>query len=219
MTEFIDRWRNPEFLAKNRCHLEEVFRGRNFSRAVDLRGLTVGIEGPVELAVGSHFQESIISNVDFSYSKFSCSFWGGIFHNIDYSKSMFDTCSMASAKFTHCRFLEARFFSPEFDESIFRECSFTSIRCSGRLLLGYGGRNAIFEGCDFAGAKMSMLEFRGCEFTNCVFEGAEFERCFVFGNKFVGKAPSEKQFDRCEFRGRNIGLTWHPTGKLANNGA
>jgi hypothetical protein len=55
------------------------------------------------------------------------------------------------------------------------------------------------------------LSAAGIDFVDCCFEGSCFEMCFVFNWRFYGRCPDMEQFEKCEYRGRNVGLGCPPS--------
>lgn len=210
--QYMDRWRDPEFRKKVDSVLRTIFTSRCHNGPVDLRGMTDDTLFSPELEEfkWSSFGDMHLAHVDLSFSVHSTNFCRGEYINVDLSHSEIDG-SMAGSVFVDCSFVRSRFPNPHLSDrsnrSRFERCDFRDIRSRGRLLMSDGAERATFIECDFSNAVFARLEFRGCKFQDCAFNGANFRRCTIFGNEFIGTAPTSEQFDiECEFKGKNIGL-------------
>lgn len=202
------RWLDEDFVRDKRDILQQIFVSHEFHGDADVRSVTVGVDGPLELAASSDLYGAHLSRLDFSNAVFSCSFCRAVCRSVSFVSSVFDHCIFADGVFRDCPFDKARFSCPWLDAARFENCSFRDarLRGGGGCLAFDCGQRAVFENCDFSGALIAGLKFPAFEFRNCVFDDAKFERCFVFNVKFIGNVPSMNQFDRCEYRGRNVGI-------------
>jgi len=198
--ELQDRWRDAEFVASVRPTLDDVFVRKTASATVDLRGVVVGLDGALPGLVGADLQGVHLRGVDFSFARLSCSMVRGCFDGCLFHSAIFDTCRMTAARFVESWFDEATLDSPWMDDAVFHRCSFAGGRLSGRGMREFGGRRALFEDCDFTGAKLKNMAFRACRFINCRFEGAVFVRCMLVGVKFENGSPARGALSGCDLQ-------------------
>ena len=197
------RWENPEFVASVRTHLGRLFGEGELTGPADLRGISVGVDGPVRFVSAADLQRVSLADADMSCSTFSCSFLGSQLTSVTFAGSKFDTCRMGRARFVGCDFRGALILRPWLEDAAFRDCTFVDARLRGRvgILLSECGRRVRFERCDFSGALLRGLKIAGADFVDCRFEGTRIEWCFVFNWRFHGQAPKAEQFTDCWYRG------------------
>jgi hypothetical protein len=70
---------SEEFVSTHRPYLTEVFEALTNRAPYGLRGLSVGVEGPVKDLWTANFQGTHLTELDFSYSNFACSFNACVF--------------------------------------------------------------------------------------------------------------------------------------------
>jgi uncharacterized protein YjbI with pentapeptide repeats len=198
-----DRWLSEEFRSQHMKALEEVFIQLKTEKPYDLRGLSVGVEGPLKTLWNANLHRAEIAKVDFGYSIFSCSFSNGRFTGVKFDSVFFDACTIYEAKFEGCRFVNAKMIV-NLDDSVFDRCDFSLVQFKGRRSLEYGGRRVTFANSTFSSANFQGIEIRASKFINCSFEGCIFNRCDLRGVKFEGNAPTIGQFKDSNLRGATI---------------
>ncbi|QDV63056.1 pentapeptide repeat-containing protein [Crateriforma conspicua] len=111
---------------------------------------------------------------------YNCTFIGGNWHSLG------DGTRFIDCTFESCQFSENSCF--QFEEGVFRNCSFDCIRPSGHI------DNCRFENCQFRNGRWNDMRADNCEFVDCDFLG------LAIG---ISEAPLEEvalsrlQFDRC----------------------
>lgn len=192
------RWSDPEFLQEVGPTLESIFVNKALAGAVDIRGITIGLDGePPGLRYPS-FQALAAQNINASECRVSCSFGSAKLFDSNFDKSKFDTCWFKEAYFERTTFDDAKIDSPTLDDAKFIHCSFSGARIHGRRIQEYGGRRVVFEDCDFRDMLFRNVQLRACRFLNCNFEGTRFEKCLIVGVKFEGSSPAPSAFVGCE---------------------
>ncbi len=185
-TEVRARWKKPDFAATMRPIVDSLFVGGSAS-GVDLRGLIVGEEGPMDL-VFADLQEKSLVEVDFSFSELACPAL-----NARIEACVFESCSIHDANFRNAKIVRSRFDdstigSVTFDDSEWEEVSFVNTKWKDRRKVACIGIRSCFLSCDFSGASLSDVEFRAARFDACKFDGATFKNCDFRGAKFSGTA-------------------------------
>jgi uncharacterized protein YjbI with pentapeptide repeats len=200
----VERWRTPGFIKDIEGTLRMLLVDRSLAGPADLRGMVVGLDGAIADLEFVSFEQCTISQVDFAYSRFSCSFARSLFENNSFTSCTFDTCNMSKARFTACEYHSARFLAPTMNDTEYEACDFTDSRVEGRGTKGYGGRRAEFHCCNFNKVTLRNIELRACMFVKCTFEGALFENCDLRGLKIKGSRIDQTQFKNCNMAGAMI---------------
>ncbi len=195
--DFIKRWSDPTYLSSVKNNLFEITDNRFLEGPAELRGLIVGLNGALEEYESLSFEHATIRLIDFTYSKFSCSFSHSRLEELDFSDCLFDTCNMIGTHSSKCHFRSTRISAPTMNDAVFENCDFSNSTLKGRGFYEYGGRRAIFSKCNFRGAKIKSLEFRASKFIQCLFEETIFEKCDLRGAKFEGNIVNADQLARC----------------------
>jgi uncharacterized protein YjbI with pentapeptide repeats len=200
--ELIARWEHDvDFRKSVDFALDKILSKSELRGEVDLRGITIGNEGPVKELWNANLAGCKFTQVDFSCSILEGSFKNAVFEGVNFSEAEFEQCILHSASFATCSFSRAKIKTTTMDDAYFLRCDFSSAELRGKgIALGYGARRAKFIECDFTNAKLLRLEYRACLFERCTFEGATFAKCVLSGVKFEGQAPSARQFESCEVR-------------------
>ena len=205
--ELRDRWGTGGFVFAMQPALESVFKNKNSKGAVDLRGIAVGLEGPIDWLVWTDLQGVRLENTDFGFAKFSCSFIRGQFRAVRFTGSEFDTCRFAMAHFVEVDFAQSLLLAPWLEDAIFTDCRFhgARIRARSKSIANSSGSRIKFEWCDFMDSTWDRISMAGVDFIDCHFEAARFRECQVFNWRFKGQTPTREQFIKCQYRGKNIG--------------
>lgn len=192
------RWADKEFQKAVEPVLAEIFLKRTYKASLDLRAIAIGSESPIKLLNHAHFIGSILEDLDFSFSEFSCQFNDCAFRNVNLSSCKFDRCLLLKSRFSACSF-DQSFMIVNMDDAILDSCSFqsTQIKSSGQLER-YGGRRVTFTNCNFNQTNFRNIQLRASKFFNCSFEGAVFQSCDMRGARFEGNVPAANQFVQCE---------------------
>ncbi|KKK97120.1 hypothetical protein LCGC14_2655930 [marine sediment metagenome] len=203
-----ERWATDGFVFAKQAALESLFKIKDYHEAADLRGIVVGLDGPIDWLAWADLQDVRLENVDFGSAKFSCSFIRGQFRAVRFAGSEFDTCRFAKAHFVDVDFTRSLLLAPWLEDAVFIGCRFhgARIRGRGKVLSNASGARIKFERCDFRDSTFDRIMMAGVDFIDCHFEGARFMECQVFNWRFKGQAPTQKQFLNCPYRGKNIGL-------------
>lgn len=196
--KFISRWTSRGFLVTVWPALESLITNRQLVGPLDLRGMTVGLNGQIQELSNFDFQDIEIEGVDLSFSRFSCSFSRCAFNTCILEKAKFDTCRMVSSKFYQTNFGGVNIAAPLLNDALFEACDFSGSRLRGRGAKAYGARRAEFRNCAFGQSRFIGLELRACRFIDCTFENTVFEKCILAGTKFVGGNTNGKKFLHCE---------------------
>lgn len=217
--ELRERWAGDGFVFASQSALESVFNTKNCHEAIDLRGVVVGLDGPINWLAWADLQDAHLKNVDFSFAKFSCSFIRGQFERVHFTGSEFDTCRLAKAHFVEVDFTRSLLLAPWLEDAVFIACRFDGARLRGRgkLFPNSSGSRIKFERCDFRGCIFEWISMAGIDFVDCKLETARFKECHVFNWRFKGNLPTQEQFHNCQYRGKNVGpdfLEGSPEGPI-----
>lgn len=198
--DFIKRWTDSVFIAENQVNIDNAFASKKPLHGIDLRGITVGEEGPLQLHFVS-LNEKDIKKTDFSYSMLVCSF-----HSSKISNTLFNECTIEDASFNNavldkCSFAQAKMLACSFDDATVKGCVFTGAKLQDRRSLAFSGIRSTFEECKFDGANLKNVEFRATKIIHSSFAGTTFKNCDFRGVKFIGTAPSLEQLKNCELNG------------------
>ena len=180
------RWKNAEFTASMRSVVDSLFNAGS-AAGVDLRGLVVGEEGPMDLDF-SDLQGKKLFEVDFSFGELACPAL-----NVEIDNCVFESCSIHDANFKNAKICRTRFddstiSSVTFDDAEWTGVSFANTKWKDRRKIACIGIRSVFRNCDFSGASLSDVEFRAAQFDGCKFDGATFKDCDFRGAKFFGAA-------------------------------
>lgn len=195
----VQRWKDNEFTLSIAFVLAKLIAKGEITTAVDLRGITIGNEGPIKDLWYANLAGCVLSGIDFRYSRFEGSFKDAAIDRCRFDESLFEACGMLSARFVNCRFDKSVFRLISMDDGYFEDCSFNAAKFTGKTMMEYGARRAKFVGCDFSQASFSRLEYRACQFVDCDFSGAKFDKSVFASVKFFGTAPAADQFHACDF--------------------
>lgn len=196
--EVVRRWLDSDFLRQIEPALSMVFVNKTVAEPLDVRGITIGLDGAPPNFVNADFQDLVATNLDASSCRVSCAFNRARISNSRFESGEFDTCRFKSAHFDLTVFDAAKLDSPVLDDAAFTRCSFVGTRIQGRRIQEFGGRRVTFDQCDFRDAVFRNLQLRACTFKNCGFEGVRFEKCLIVGVKFEGGRPADNSFIACE---------------------
>ena len=195
---FEARWADAHFVEQAANCLQSVFIGKTLDANADMRGLVVGLDGAIESLLHSDLQDTTISHVDLSYSRFSCPFSRCKCCDVTFEEAKFDTCRFKSSRFDSCLFRKARLDSPILDDAGFVACSFEAAQIRGRGWNEYGGKRVVFENCRFDDCVFRNLQLRACKFIGCSFDRTVFTKCLISGASFSGTAPDMAAFEDCQ---------------------
>ncbi len=193
-----NRWSEAIFVKGKSKELHALFDGPGCTGPHDMQGIVVGMTGSLETLMYTGLFQKAVSDIDFSFAKFSCSFSKSQFEKVNFFDCSFDTCDMIKSCFSQCSFEKAVLCAPRFDDSEIIDCSFAGCRLRGRGIKEYGGRRVIFKNCNFSDAEFKGLEFRAATFSNCNFKGCVFRKCLLIGAKFEGTALEPDQLIGCK---------------------
>lgn len=194
--QLLERWNSIDFINSIQKELDEVFIQRKNNYPCDFRGIRVGYDTKILLLENADFQKSVLTDIDFTYSKMSCSFIGGEFLNLIFNEVFFDSCRMSRATFKECHFQDSN-IRADMEASIFENCSFDNAKFIGKSVLEYGGRRVVFNSCSFKESSFKKVEFRASKFIDCNFEEASFDKCDLRGVKFINHSPNSGQLVDC----------------------
>jgi uncharacterized protein YjbI with pentapeptide repeats len=201
MDKVKERWADKEFVASIQPQLIRVFENKANVDALDVSGITVGLEGPLRYLWDRNFAKAYLDNVDFSFGHISASFLECRLDKVDFARTVFDTCYLKKAKFIDCIF-DRSTLNITGDDAIFIHCTFRYAKLSGREpYSGSGGVRMTFSDCLFAETVFRNQILRASKFSNCDFTGARFERCDMRGVKFMSTHPHLSQLSDCETSG------------------
>jgi len=192
-----ERWKRSEFVGEMQANMAALLaKGVNGG---DFRGISIGLEGPVEALWFVNLHQARISNADMSYAKLGCSLNETVLENVLFLDTEFDDCLFRKARVVRCGFARA-WMVVSLDDSVFDQCDFSEAVFTGaKLLIERGGRRVNFLGCNFTRAAFRGVEFRASRFTDCVFTDAHFSKCDFRGVKAEGGSlPSKSQFEGME---------------------
>jgi len=196
--EIVDRWKSSEYVDSVKKYISEIINERKNTTACDLRGIKIGIEGPLKDLWNANLDSVNIFDVDFSYSTIAGSLAEGLFKNVNFSAAFIDRGVLFKAHFNNCNFTKAKLIV-KMDDAVCENCDFTDSEFKGgKSSREYGGRRVKFLNCNFSGTGFKGVEFRATKFINCNFSGTAFENSDFRGAKFEEIIPSENQFKKCE---------------------
>ena len=193
----MTRWGDADFVRGVLPSLQKLFLAKSPIADVDVRGITVGLDGALSELVDADFQDTRVTALSASFGKFSCSFSRAQIATSQFESCAFDTCRFKSSRFTLSSFERATFDNPTLDDAHFLQCGFSAARITGRRTREYGGRRVLFEKCDFSNTEFRSLQLRACSFRDCVWTGTQFVACLLSGTKFEGSAPPHERFRDC----------------------
>lgn len=203
------RWSNDIFVESVRPLMVSLFEGRTLVGPADLRGLpAISIRTPAEF----QWRDLIgvtVKNVDMAGSTINCAMSGAWLVDVCFSNSQFQECSMSRVRASHCAWSDATMTKPWLEDAQFESCVFTRTRVLGgrRSILPHDcGRRVSFTDCDFSKATFIGIGISGAVFRNCRFDDTVFDSCRIFNWRFEGSGPHSQQFNRCEYRGTNVGI-------------
>lgn len=206
--ELQERWASDEFVSAKQSALDEAFKTKVCREAADLRGIAVGVDGPIDWLAWADLRAARLQNIDFGFGRFSCCFTGGEFRAVRFTGCRFEACLFAEAQFAEADLSQSVLVAPWLEDAVFIDCRFhgTRIRGRGWLFPNSSGRRIKFERCDFRDCTFEPIDMAGVDFIDCRFEAACFKECRVFNWRFRRDAPTQNQFLNCQYRGKNTGL-------------
>lgn len=199
MKELKEKWRNAEFLKDINEVIDQLTQKGAKITNVDLSGIEIGNKSPVIKLRKAYLFESILRNVDLSYSTISGSANQSIWDQVILLKANLDRCSIGKSRIRNCNFHEAKLVINA-DDTSFENSSFVKAKFGmGTLGYEYGGRRTKFIDCDFTETMFLNSEFRASKFYNCNFTDAKFIKCDLRGIKIEGGIlPKPDQFENME---------------------
>ena len=198
--DFIKRWTDAVFVSENKRNVDQAFASGVPLQGLDLRGITVGKEGPLQLHFVSLNEKKIIET-DFSYSTLVCSFHSSKLSNTIFNECLLEDASFDSATLIKCSFEKAKLTACSFDDAVVKDCIFIGAKLQDRRSIAFSGLRSTFEECKFDGANLKNVEFRATKIINSSFEGTTFKNCDFRGVRFIGTAPNVEQLKNCELTG------------------
>ena len=202
MKKIQQKWQDTNFLTQITAVLEAIEQGNPVIRQVDLSGIEVGPNAPIDLLRKKYLHSCTLQNVDLSHTKICGSMSESRLEQVKFEKAALEQVTLYHSQIRHCEFKQTKVVA-NFDDAVFEDCHFDQAKfTAGRLGLEYGGRRVRFEHCHFQQCLFRGVELRAVKFINCHFENTEWHRCLLQGVRFEGGTPPKSmQFVQTEFSG------------------
>jgi len=174
--------RRPE---KMNALAELLESGRSEGQLLVFENVVVGLDGAAPDCASADFIKKKMVAVRFERSQFSWKMTGSEFERVDFIGCDFDRVLMMKSRWRHCSF-ERSTLIPDFSDAIFEDCNFAGARLRG-LGQGYGGRRTRFIRCDFTACQLDRLQILAGRFEDCRLDGLQIVKCDLRGTLTNGQ--------------------------------
>ncbi len=190
------RWEIPEVATFLLAEIEAFIRLGSLASTLDLRGASVGMDGPL-----AYFRlgDRDYKDLDLSFGSGALMIRDGSLTRMRAREFAFDRAThFAKATLLDCDLSK---FKGRFDATDVRfiRCDLSGSTFRGGLE-GYGFKRCTFEDCNLAGAVWRNAALKASRFVNCSLLGTRFEACYVAGLKLDGAVDLTSLFASCDIR-------------------